>query len=157
MVHLALPWLRLVACPPRDGRQTSPYSQLGGSCTGEIAQSRSLFLGAWKSVPLLLAPAPPGRPRCISCRPGVSILAPTGQEPQQPVCKPPPTLHLFRTLVIAAYLPSCHRWAHGTPMSRTRPGTTFPSGPGVTRWSASLQVPACPSQSWASGWVSPPL
>lgn len=58
MVHLALPWLRLVACPPRDGRQTSPYSQLGGSCTGEITQSRSFFPWSMEKCPIAPCPRP---------------------------------------------------------------------------------------------------
>lgn len=40
------------------GRQTSPESQLGVSYPGEITQSRSSFLGALKSVPLLFGPHP---------------------------------------------------------------------------------------------------
>lgn len=157
MVHLALLWERLVVCPNR-GRETAFAS---------VSARRVLF---WRNNPApLLFPrslwvsrcslplTPPNRPRCISSRLGVSILAPTGQGPQQPACKPPPTLHLFQILVIAAYLPSCHRWACRTPPFQGRLRTTFPSGPGVTGRTASLQVPACPSRTWTSRWVSPPL
>ncbi|EDL30354.1 mCG146278, partial [Mus musculus] len=49
-----------------------------------------------------------------------------------------------------AYLPSCHRWACRTPPFQGRLRTTFPSGPGVTGRTASLQVPACPSRTWTS-------
>lgn len=157
MVHLALLWQRLVVCPNRDGETDFTLVSAGRVLYWRNNSAPLLFSWSLKMSRCSLPLTPPNRPHCISSRLGVSILAPTGQEPQQPASKLPPTLHGFQTLVIAAYLLSCHRWACRTPTSQARSGTTFPSGPGVTGRTTRLQVPACPSRSWASRWISPPL
>lgn len=81
---------------------------------------------------------------------GCPVLTASGQSTQPSACPVPPAqpcpgfprTHSWPP-VIAAYLLSCHRcWVCGT-SAGTQSMTTFPSSPYATRWSASLQVPAC--------------
>lgn len=119
-----------------------------------LDKSRSAFFGDRKSVPLLVGPhpCPAGLIASAAGQGGCPALAAAGQGSQPSACLLPLAQPFpgfpAPSLVIVAYLLSCHCWVRWT-SGRGAPVTTFPSSPRA-RWSPSLQVPACPLKSRGS-------
>lgn len=152
------------ALPPFGGSVSSANSCLGGvrgvsacilgkgvSHSGPGLQSCPSCLGDGQVSRYSLALPQPSRPHCISQRLRVSVLTASGQGTQPSACQslpaPAPALAPLRTHswppVIAAYLASELSLLGVRNLGRDPVNDYIPSSPYATRWSASLQVPAC--------------
>lgn len=129
----------------------------GGSHSGQEPQFCSSFFEDRKSVPLLLGSHP---------SPAGPIASATGQggclvpQPQDRGLSPQLAPSLLSSPVLASLLPApchCRLPPELSPLDTPAPGhhrLHFPASL-AHKWSLSLQVPACPCQTW--GAPPPPL
>lgn len=118
MVHLAHLWGRLIMCPNRHRRQTSPFSALGESYKGEKPSPAPFSLEHRKVSRCSLPPTAPSRPRCISCRPGCPFWYPQDRGPNSQLASSLPLCTYFRPLS----LPPTSRAVTAEPVGHRCPG-----------------------------------